>query len=69
MIVNYRNSKDNEIIFWNKNPKYIPNINEKVYINVEQNIIIKGFVIDKLIHFWNNNKNFIVIDIIIKIDC
>lgn len=69
MIVNYRNSKDNEVIFWDKNPKYILNINEKVHINVEQNIIIKGFVIDKLIHFWNNDKNFIVIDIIIKIDC
>lgn len=51
MIVNYRNSEDNEVIFWDKNPKYIPNINEKVRINIEQNIIIKGFVIDKLIHF------------------
>lgn len=68
MIVNYRNSTDNEIIFWNKNPKYIPNINEKVRINVGQYTIIKGFVIDKLIHFWNNNKNFIIIDITIKID-
>ena len=29
MIVNYRNSKDNKVIFLDKNPKYIPNINEK----------------------------------------
>lgn len=67
MIVNYRDSKDNEVLFWSKNPDYIPNVNEKVRIKFDSNFIT-GFVIDKTIGLWDYDKDFVVIDIIIKVN-
>lgn len=49
-----------------ENPSYIPNINEKVYLESDDyNYIYKGFVIDKQIMIYPNELN---INIYVKIN-
>lgn len=69
MTVNYKDFKNNEIIFAVKNPEYIPNINEKICIRCNSTNII-GFVIDKDIILYDFDKNCsgTIIDIIVKIN-
>lgn len=67
MKVTYKDSNNKELISYT-NPCYIPNINEKIRIHTDFGIYISGFVIDKVVHLYSFDKEFISVNIIIKLD-
>lgn len=51
--------------FIKKKPSYIPNINETIIIN-DDNEVIKWLVINKIINIYPTDNNYICINIYVK---
>lgn len=64
MTIVYFNIKSKRILHKEK-PSYIPNINETIIIN-DDNEVIKWLVINKIINIYPTDNNYICINIYVK---
>lgn len=64
--ITYFNIKSKRILHREKSPSYIPNINETIIIN-DDNEVIKWLVINKIINIYPTDNNYICINIYVKL--
>lgn len=61
----YLNIKSKKILHREKSPSYIPNINETIIIN-DDNEVIKWLVINKIINIYPTDNNYVCVNIYVK---
>ena len=61
----YLNIKSKKILHKEKSPSYIPNINETIIIN-DDNEVIKWPVINKIINIYHSDNNYVCFNNYVK---